>query len=118
MDRKALATRGLGQEMRKPFVAPDTPLQQKLADIWASVLPNVERIGIHDSFFELGGNSLLATQLIFKLRDTFHIEIPLFKFFEATAIDKLAVVIEETLIKEIEQMNDGDAEKLLSTVAG
>ncbi|WP_437762183.1 amino acid adenylation domain-containing protein [Sorangium sp. So ce281] len=118
VDRKALATRGLGQEMRKPFVAPDTPLQQKLADIWASVLPNVERIGIHDSFFELGGNSLLATQLIFKLRDTFHIEIPLFKFFEATAIDKLAVVIEETLIKEIEQMNDGDAEKLLSTVAG
>ena len=60
-------------------LAPRTPIQEGLAEIWAGVL-RVERVGIHDSFFELGGHSLLATQVIARVRGTFQVDVPL-RFF-------------------------------------
>ena len=50
------------------YIAPRTPTEQRIADIWARVL-GVERIGINDSFFDLGGHSLLAMQLISRIRE-------------------------------------------------
>jgi amino acid adenylation domain-containing protein/non-ribosomal peptide synthase protein (TIGR01720 family) len=51
------------QELAADFVAPRTPTEQMLAEIWAQVL-RVERVGIHDNFFELGGDSILSIQIV------------------------------------------------------
>ena len=80
-------------ELDKVFVAPRTPVEIKLAEIWAQVL-GLERVGIDDDFFELGGHSLLATQVISRVRDAFHIEIPLRSLFERPTVAALAERIE------------------------
>ncbi|NEQ09194.1 MAG: hypothetical protein F6K37_25590, partial [Moorea sp. SIO4E2] len=70
------------------FVPPQTPLQELLANIYASVL-EIKQVGIHDNFFELGGHSLRATQLISRLRETFAVEIPLSIILEAPTVAEL-----------------------------
>ena len=70
------------------FVPPQTPLQELLANIYASVL-EIKQVGIHDDFFELGGHSLRAAQLISRLRETFLVEIPLRTILEAPTVAKL-----------------------------
>ncbi|MBJ6362365.1 phosphopantetheine-binding protein, partial [Paenibacillus sp. GCM10012307] len=94
VDRKALpapdAATG-GQE--RPYVAPRNDAETSLAQIWAEVL-QVERVGIHDNFFERGGHSLLAIQVASRVRSQLGQELPVHCFFEAPTIDKLAVVLE------------------------
>jgi amino acid adenylation domain-containing protein len=63
------------------YLAPRTPLEQQLAQIWAHVL-RVERVGIHDNFFDLGGHSLLVMRVIAQLREVLQIELPLRLLFE------------------------------------
>ncbi|MEO0966943.1 MAG: amino acid adenylation domain-containing protein [Cyanobacteria bacterium J06639_18] len=88
-------------EPTQDYVAPNTEIEEMLAKLWAEIL-HVERVGIHDSFFELGGNSLLAIQLMTQLRETLQIELSLRKFLNAVTIAKLATLIEEILLQEIE----------------
>jgi len=78
------------------FVSPRTPTEKTLAEIWTQVL-NVERVGVHDYFFELGGDSLLATQVVSRARDTFQIDVPLRSLFEAPTLAELAQVIDGIL---------------------
>ncbi|MHC5828200.1 MAG: AMP-binding enzyme, partial [Nostoc sp.] len=54
----------------KAFIAPRTPTELTLAKIWAEVL-NVERVGIHDNFFDLGGDSLLTVRLLKQINKQF-----------------------------------------------
>ena len=67
------------------YVAPRTPFEEALVQIWADVL-GVPQVGTHDDFFDLGGHSLLATQLISRVRDALQIELPL-KLIHCEAID-------------------------------
>jgi amino acid adenylation domain-containing protein len=68
IDRNALPSPGQARpELRAEFVAPRTPVEEKLAEIWAQVL-DLERVGIHDDFFELGGDSILSIRLIARAR--------------------------------------------------
>ena len=87
------------------YVAPDTSVEQKLADIWRQVL-GVEQVGIHDDFFDLGGHSLLAMRIISQVRDTFHIEIPLKSLFVASTVSELALVIVQRQQEEAEPRPD------------
>jgi acyl carrier protein len=73
-----------------------TPIEELLAGIWTKVL-DVERVGLQDNFFDIGGHSLNATQLIVRLRDTFNIDMPLRTLFEAPTVESLAEVIKEAL---------------------
>ncbi|HVG18729.1 MAG TPA: amino acid adenylation domain-containing protein, partial [Blastocatellia bacterium] len=83
----------LGSE--KAFVAPRSPLEKALSHLWAEVL-GVERVGVYDDFFELGGQSLLATRVIYKLKQIFSTEIPLRTVFESPTVASFAEVIMQT----------------------
>lgn len=96
VDRQALPVPNFKNESVLNFVAPRTPTEEIVADIWKRVLKQ-ERIGIHDNFFDLGGHSLLATQAISRLREAFKIELPLRSLFEAPTVAQLVERIEKML---------------------
>ena len=87
--------------LREPYVAPTTDVQRKIAAVWQRVLA-IEEIGINDDFFELGGNSLVATQLVTELRESFRVAVPLRDFFETPTIAAVAAVLETAeVVKEL-----------------
>ncbi len=74
------------------YVAPRNELESQIADIWVEVL-ELERVGIYDNFFELGGYSLLAIQIVSRLRQSLQIEILLPNLFELPTVADLATRI-------------------------
>jgi surfactin family lipopeptide synthetase A len=94
LDRLALPAPSLARpELDTNFVAPRTPAEERLAEIWEEVL-GVERVGVHDDFFELGGHSLLATRVLSRVRSALRAELRLRDLFEAPTIAGLAERIE------------------------
>ncbi|QSJ15009.1 amino acid adenylation domain-containing protein [Nostoc sp. UHCC 0702] len=79
----------------KTFIAPRTPTELMLAKIWAEVL-NVERVGIHDNFFDLGGDSLLTVRLMKQIHKQFERELPLSTLFLNPTIASLATSLSDT----------------------
>ncbi len=75
------------------YVAPRSPIEEFLADAWASLL-HVKRPSIHDNFFSLGGHSLMAAQIIARVRHALRVELPLRAMFEAPTIAQFAGRIE------------------------
>ncbi len=76
------------------YVAPRTPTEEAVAEIWAETL-RLERVGVTESFFELGGHSLLATRVISQVRRVFGVEVPLRALFEGPTVAELAGRVEE-----------------------
>jgi phthiocerol/phenolphthiocerol synthesis type-I polyketide synthase E len=76
------------------FVEPRSATERDLAEIWGTQL-GIERIGIHDRFFDLGGHSLLAVQVSSEIRDKFQVEMPVLKLFQAPTVGELAVLIDQ-----------------------
>jgi amino acid adenylation domain-containing protein len=94
VERKALPApdqSGLGST--GSYVAPQTPTQEMLASIVAEVL-RLERVGLHDNFFEMGGHSLSATQVVARARGMFGVELSVRVLFEAPTVAELAQAIE------------------------
>ena len=90
VDRRALPQpEQLGSGFIPEFVAPSTPLEELLAEIWADVL-KVDKIGIYDNFFDLGGHSLLATQIVWTLEKRLGKTIPVASMFRTPTIKQLA----------------------------
>ena len=93
VDRKSLPPPGLGSlDSKKGYVAPRNRVEEVVASIWAEVL-KLERISIVDNFFEIGGHSLSATQVASRIRNTFLIDLPLRRLFEAPTIKGLSEAI-------------------------
>ena len=94
IDRQGLPAPGQGRpELEEPYIAPRTPVEERLAGIWAEVL-GLRPIGVQDDFFELGGHSLLATQVVSRVREAFQVELPLRSLFETATVASLAESIE------------------------
>ena len=104
VDRSALPSPEASRaQLITAFVAPRTPIEEILVNLWAEVL-GLLQVGIHDNFFELGGHSLLATQLISRVRDVLQLELPLRYLFEAPTpselSDRIAVAQGQTCVVE------------------
>jgi len=99
VDRAALPRPDLSRtEIIDASVAPHTPFEAVLVQIWAEVL-GLERVGIHDNFFALGGHSLLATQIISRVRDAFQVELPLRTLFQAPTVSELALILVQQMME-------------------
>ncbi|MCL8017553.1 amino acid adenylation domain-containing protein [Streptomyces sp. AS02] len=86
VDRRALSrTQAQPVGRSAAHVAPRTPLERAIAEIWAEVL-QTERVGLHDDFFELGGNSLGVTQIAYALSDHLRLDVSLRDLFDASTV--------------------------------
>jgi acyl carrier protein len=81
------------EDLPEPYTAPETEFQGQVAEIWAEVL-GLDRVGLHDNYFDLGGNSLMATQLVSRLRGAFRVELALQSFFDGATVADVAESIE------------------------
>ncbi len=91
--RQALPMPDDGPREKKPtFTAPRNTIEQTLATIWQEVLQR-EQVGIDDNFFDIGGHSLLAVQLVKRLNETFNVELSAVEFFEHADIRSLAAYL-------------------------
>ncbi|MGK5548618.1 amino acid adenylation domain-containing protein [Streptomyces sp. URMC 127] len=84
---------GSGTVSGEEFVAPRSPLEERLTEIWADVLGRRE-IGVHDDFFLLGGHSLLATTMVAGIRERLGADLPLRTLFEAPTVAGIAAELE------------------------
>jgi amino acid adenylation domain-containing protein len=111
-------------ESTTTFLAPRNATEQSLAKIWCEVL-KLKEVGVRDNFFDLGGHSLMATQLVSRIRRNFELEIPLQAIFEQPTIAGLALHLLEQqaqtlhpdqfheLLAELDDLSDAEAERQL-----
>jgi surfactin family lipopeptide synthetase C len=104
--------------------APQTTLQEVLSKVWADSL-GIEKVGIEDDFFELGGASVVATQIVSRLREMFQMDLPAILLFDTPTVGKLARYMIEhepqpgltektaTLLKRIEGMTEEEVARSL-----
>ncbi|MGW8781219.1 non-ribosomal peptide synthetase [Streptomyces sp. NPDC055796] len=107
-------------------LAPRTPVESLLAEVWDSVL-HVDGVGVRDDFFELGGHSLAATRIAALTAEVFGVEIPLREVFAATDVESQAALVEAAgrdqgvdveaiarLALEIGELSEDEVEQLLA----
>ena len=105
-----------------PFAPAATNTEKQLSHLWSEVL-GIYQVGVHDDFFELGGNSLVATRIISRVLQTFQLELPIKAIFDAPTVAGMALLIEQNrtklpndevmnrLLNEIEAMTEGEAQR-------
>jgi natural product biosynthesis luciferase-like monooxygenase protein/FkbM family methyltransferase len=115
VDRKALPqtdSRRAGSAKR--FAAPRNSIEKDLANIWAEIL-RVERVSINDNFFDVGGHSLMATQLVTRIRAKFSVNLTLRDFLRSSDIASMAEIIERELL---ENSSEAKIDELLDLLDG
>lgn len=91
IDRQALASLEPIRPKIKSF--PHTPTEEIVATLWAEVL-QLNQVGLHENFIELGGHSLLSAQILSKIQQIFHLELPLHSLFKWPTVSQLAKQID------------------------
>jgi hypothetical protein len=115
LDRAALpAPEGARPDLARGYAAPDGPVEQTLASIWSAVL-GVDRVGVDDNFFDLGGHSMLAVRMLARVRDSVGLELELAQVFERPTIRELADALTERLLGEV---SAGDLRSLMAELEG
>ena len=95
VDRKALPSpEQYRPELAPNYAAPSNPTEQMLADIWARSL-RLERVGVNDNFFDLGGHSLLIVQLHVRLCEALKIKLPIVKLFQYPTVSSFAAHLDQ-----------------------
>jgi acyl-coenzyme A synthetase/AMP-(fatty) acid ligase/acyl carrier protein len=94
VDRRAVARMETGEvDLGAGSAAPRNQVEEILAGIWCDLL-GVERVGIHDDFFQLGGHSLLVARLASRVRQVLHVELPMVEVFKTPTIAALSAAVE------------------------
>jgi amino acid adenylation domain-containing protein len=83
------------------FVAPETEMERAVTEIWKGVL-RFDEIGVYDDFFRLGGQSILAAQVMQRINQRFRVNLPVRLIFDKPTVANLAVLVEEALIERLE----------------
>jgi amino acid adenylation domain-containing protein len=112
VDRKALPTPNQAGNLDVSYVAPRTPFEEMLVDIWSEVL-GIKGIGVEHNFFELGGHSLLVFQITSRVRDAFGVELPLRSLFEGPTIALQSLAIMQA---QLEQEDDAEIAQLIAEI--
>ncbi|WP_437854740.1 non-ribosomal peptide synthetase [Sorangium sp. So ce363] len=94
VDRRALPPPDVGRLHTGEPESTRSPIERRVAEIWASVL-HTDRPEVDDDFFEIGGNSLLAAQVLLQVRTVFHVDVPARRLFESPTLAGLARAVEE-----------------------
>jgi hypothetical protein len=94
------------------YEAPRTPIEETLAGLFSN-LTSVSRVGLYDNFFQLGGHSLLITQLASRIQSIFEVELSLRALFENPTIVDMAIMVEEKMLEKIEALNEDEIDLLL-----
>jgi len=103
IDRRALPDPGNSRpELDTPFVMPTTLIEKQLARIWGQVL-NLDQVGLHDNFFDLGGHSLAATRVVAEVIKQFQLDLPLHSLFQAPTLARMTLVIMEHQAKKLDE---------------
>jgi acyl carrier protein len=124
MDTTVSKPKKIRPELPMPYVAPVTATERLLSTIWSDLL-DVDAVGVHDSFLELGGDSLVAARVVARVREVLPIDISAGRLLEATTVCIMAELIEhqvlnaaapahlDVLLGEIEALSDDEASRLL-----
>jgi acyl carrier protein len=126
VDRRALPVPDQrSPELQETMVAPRTAVEETVAGIWVDLL-GLQQVSIHNNFFDLGGHSLKAMQVVSRLRGALHVDLPLSALFEAPTVAGLAAVIQKTqtraaeqadlayILSELHALSDEEAQQLLA----
>jgi amino acid adenylation domain-containing protein len=117
VDRAALPDPDASRpDLTATVVAPRTAIEERLADIVATLL-GLEQVGMADNFFLLGGQSLLAAQVIARVQDDFGVDLTLRTLFEVPTLAALSGEIERLILADLEAMPEEDAFRLLADSA-
>ena len=101
VDRKALDSIGKPLTSSSTYTAPQNELEKKIAEAWQEVL-HLDKVSIHDNYFELGGTSFDILKINRKLKDIFQIDVPVVDMFRYTTIHDFAA----NLKKESQDIHD------------
>ena len=113
VDRKALPAPDFERTSRSETLdEPRTDVEVALCGIWCHVL-GLAAVGVQDKFFDLGGHSLQLAQVVSKVRDVFQVELDIRKVFKMPTVADLAAMIEDELVREVEELSDEEVEFLL-----
>ena len=93
---EALSAAHVRPHLHTAYAAPSSDGEKIIVSLWEELL-GIEGIGVHDDFFELGGNSLLATKLMTRLHDSFQVDLALRVIFEASTVADLSRVVQEAI---------------------
>jgi len=111
LDRLGLPAPGSARpELGTALVGARTPVEQGLLEVWAEVL-GLDEVGVHDDFLELGGDSLLAGQVVSRVISEFRVELPLRSLFQAPTVADMALAITQRQAKAADQ---ADIDRLLA----
>jgi acyl transferase domain-containing protein/acyl carrier protein len=99
------------------YLEPTGEAEELLAGIFRELL-GIREIGTRDSFFDLGGHSLLGLRVLTRVRETFQVDLPLRAIFEAPTVAGLAELVDEAILLELGEMSDEEAESALAGVGG
>ena len=114
LDRNALPDPSPANIVRDDeFEAPGNPLEEQVAATVCELL-HLDRAGINDNFFLLGGHSLFGAQLVDRLNRDFEVDLTLRAVFDYPTVAGLASVIEEAILERVESMSEEEAQRLLS----
>jgi len=114
LDRAALPVASAENALdTTPYRAPESAIEIQIASILAELL-HVDRVGLDDNFFLLGGHSLLGTQLVLRAREKFGVAITLRDLFAAQTVGKLSSEIERHWIERLDAMSEEEAGQMLA----
>ena len=102
VDRAALPEPNGNALPEEAYIAPRSLVEQRLAELIAPLL-HVERVGANDNFFLLGGHSLLGTQLLTRISETFGVELSLLTIFDHPTLAEMSDEIEKLILTKLEQ---------------